>query len=105
MKGRQGTRTKYTPEIEGKLQEILELERRKDALLGRGHKQKMTNVQIHAELLEAGFDISRATINAELAKLRRKLPKVFIRQEYDFGDRLEYDFGQVKIDCGYGYKT
>jgi len=30
---------------------------------------------------------------------------VFIRQQYDLGDRLEYDFGEVKLDCGEGVKV
>jgi hypothetical protein len=33
------------------------------------------------------------------------LKEVFIRQEYEFGQRLEYDFGEVRLDCGEGLKT
>ena len=28
---------------------------------------------------------------------RGKIAEAFIRQEYDFGDRIEYDFGEVKL--------
>lgn len=37
---------KYTDEIETRLKEVLEAEKRKDVILGAGHKQKMTNKQI-----------------------------------------------------------
>jgi hypothetical protein len=95
---------KYTEEIDARLREILSEERRKDSILGHGHKQKLTNKQIHQKLIVEGFDISRATINVKLAKIRDKKKEVFIRQQYDFGDRLEYDFGEVRLDCGEGVK-
>lgn len=96
---------KYTEELENRLKEILAEERRKDAVLGSGHKQKLTNKQIHQKLVDDGFDISRVTININLAQLRKHQKEVFIRQQYDFGDRLEYDFGEVRLDCGEGVKT
>ena len=96
---------KYTEEMEERLHEILASERRKDSILGQGHKQKLTNKQIHQKLADEGFDISRATINIKLARIRDRKPEVFIRQQYDFGDRLEYDFGEVKLDCGDGVKV
>jgi transposase len=96
---------KYTEEIAARLQEILGEERRKNTILGVGHKQKLTNKQIHQKLVDEGFDISCGTINNKLAVMRDKKKEVFIRQEYDFGERLEYDFGEVRLDCGEGVKT
>jgi DNA-binding CsgD family transcriptional regulator len=96
---------KYTEEMDARLREILAGERRKDGILGAGHKQKLTNKQIHQKLIDEGYDISLATINAKLAKIRDKKKEVFIRREYDFGDRLEYDFGEVRLDCGEEVKT
>ena len=102
---REGVRRKYTPELDERLQEIVASERRKDRQLGEGHKQKLSNKQIH-ELVEGeGFDISRPTVNAELARLRRRAKEVYIRQTYELGDRLEYDFGEVRLDCGEGVKV
>lgn len=98
-------RRKYTAEIEGRLREIVETEEGKKRRLGKGHKQKLTNQDIHGILAEEGHDISRVTINIELAKLRNRLKEVYIRQEYDFGDRMEYDFGEVRLNCGEGVKT
>jgi len=91
---------KYTEEIAKRLQEILAWERRKDTVLGAGHKQKLTNKQIHRKLADEGFDISLATINGKLAQLREKQKEVYIRLQYDFGERLEYDFGEVRLVIG-----
>jgi FKBP-type peptidyl-prolyl cis-trans isomerase (trigger factor) len=90
---RAGVRTKYTPEVEARLGEIVEEEIEKRRTLGATHKQARTNLQIHQLLESEGFDVSRALINAELAKLRRKVKECFIMQRYELDDRMEYDFG------------
>jgi transposase len=91
--------------VEERLKAILKSETKKDRLMGAGHKQKLTNKQIHKKLVEEGIDISVVTINIALAEIRKRQREVFIRQEYDLGDRLEYDFGEVFLDCGEGIKT
>jgi transposase len=91
---------KYTEEIDIRLREILTEEARKGRILGVGHKQKLTNKQIHQKLIDEGFDIGRCTINIYLARLRNKQKEVFIRQKYDYGCRLEYDFGEVRLMIG-----
>jgi transposase len=98
-------RRKYTEEMEDRLKGILKEEARKDALFGPGHKQKLKNKQIHQKLVDEGFDIGLATINTMLAHLRNRKKEVFIRQQYELGDRLEYDFGEVLLDCCEGVKT
>ena len=91
---------KYTEEMEERLKGILKAEKRKDSVLGEGHKQAMTNKQIFGILRSEGFDISQSTINNALSRLRAKPKQVYIRQQYDFGDRVEYDFGEVKLIIG-----
>jgi transposase len=91
---------KYTEEIRTRLKEILKSEALKDSILGVGHKQKMTNKQIHAQLRDEGFDIGIATIGNALAKLRERQRQVYIRQQYELGERLEYDFGEVRLVIG-----
>ena len=100
-------RPKYTQEIENRLKGILDSEKRKDAKLGQGHKQSMSNKQIFEILQEEGYDISYPTVNKALAVLRNGVRKrrVFIRQQHDFGDRLEYDFGEVRLFIGGERKT
>jgi len=98
-------RRKYTEQLDNRLKEILVEEERKTRMLGPAHKQKLTNKQIHQELVGEGYDISAVTINIALAEIRKRHREVFIRQQYDLGDRLEYDFGEVKLDCGEGVKV
>ena len=98
-------RRKYTEEVEKRLKEILKEEERKNRLFGENHKQKLTNKQIHQKIVDEGFEISGVRISMGLAEIRKKQKEVFIRQEYDLGDRLEYDFGEVFLDCGEGIKT
>lgn len=98
-------RWKYTEEVDNRLKEILKEELSKDRLFGPTHKQKLTNKQIHTKLVSEGFEISGVTINIALAGIRKRNKEVFIRQQYELGDRLEYDFGEVFLDCGEGIKT
>ena len=88
---------KYTEEIDVLLNSILEQEERKDQLLGT-HKQKLTNTQIYKRIKTAGYDIGISTISAKVKQKRDKSKECFIRQKYDLGDRLEYDFGEVKLE-------
>ena len=98
------TKRKYTQEVEEALQEILKQDEAKTRTLGPRHKQKLTNMQIHEKLVGLGHDIGRVTINNAIAAIRKKLKEVYVRQHYDFGDRLEYDFGEVLLDCGKGIR-
>ena len=98
-------RYKYTDEVDARLKAILKDEARKDRIFGPGHKQGLTNKQIHQKLEKEGFDISGITVNIALADIRKRQKEVFIRQQYELGDRLEYDFGEVFLDCGEGVKT
>jgi hypothetical protein len=98
-------RRKYTEDVDKRLKEILKEEERKTRIFGVNHKQKLTNKQIHQKLLDAGFEISCVSINIALAAIRKRQREVFIRQQYDLGERLEYDFGEVFLDCGEGVKT
>lgn len=87
---------KYSDTIDQALNLILESELEKLRLLGI-NKQKLSVVQIHEELVAQGFDIGRTTISSKVRVKRDRAKECFIRQSYDFGDRLEYDFGEVKL--------
>jgi transposase len=88
---------KYTVEIDKALDEILENETLKLKALGITNKQKLTVIQIHSLLKDAGFDIGLTTVSMHLAEKRKAVREAFIRQEYELGDRLEYDFGEVRL--------
>jgi transposase len=91
---------KYTDEIDAAIDEILVGEKQKLEDLGATHKQALTNVQIHELVVARGFDIGRTTVGMHVAEKRRRAREAFIRQRYDFGDRLEYDFGEVRLVIG-----
>ena len=88
---------KYTPEIDKAIDELLESEAEKARELGENNKQKLTVRQIHGLLRAAGHDIGLTTVIMKVKDKRAKIAEAFIRQEYDFGDRIEYDFGEVKL--------
>ena len=88
---------KYTDTIDKRLDQILEEEKAKDKLLGN-HKQNLTKEQIHKKLVEECFDIGYTTIATKINLKLAKFKECFIKQLYDFGDRLEFDFGEVKLE-------
>jgi len=87
---------KVTYELIKRINEILEEEKNKDEILGP-NKQKLTNKQIYEQIKNEGFDISHSAVYLEIKKIKGTGKETFIRQEYEFGDRLEYDFGEVKL--------
>ena len=88
---------KYNRQIDQAINQILEQEVQKARELGSSHKQKLTNKQIHCLLKDRGYDIGLTVTTDHVRAKRQKIAKTFIRQEYDFGDRLEYDFGEVRL--------
>jgi transposase len=91
---------KFNSEIDNAIDEILASETEKARELGESHKQRLTNVQIHRLIVNQGHDIGLTVISDHVKEKRRKAQEAFIRQEYDFGKRLEYDFGEVKLVIG-----
>ena len=87
---------KYTKEMDALVDEILESEEEKNRLLGR-NKQYLTQCQIHEIVLSKGYDIGRTTIATQVRLKKKKYRECFIKQSYKLGDRLEYDFGEVKL--------
>ena len=57
----------------------------------------LTNTQIHELIRKEGFDIGLTTIAIKIKEKRNKQKEAFIRQEYEYGQRFEYDFGEVKL--------
>ena len=88
---------KYTDEIDSLIDEILFEEDKKDVLLGKNHKQKLTLSGIHQLVVDQGHDISYSTVANGVRKKRNKVKETFIRQKHEFGERLEFDFGEVKL--------
>lgn len=87
---------KYTDEMDQLLDEILEDELEKCKLLGT-NKQNLTQIQIYEIFKQRGFDIGQSTIGNKIREKRNKTKECYIRQKYDYGDRLEFDFGEVGL--------
>jgi transposase len=91
---------KYTSAINALLDTILAGEAAKDAMLGAGHKQRLTRVQIHRMVKDAGHDIGITVLSQHIKEKEDRIKEAFIKQEYDLGSRLEYDFGEVRLVIG-----
>ncbi|QXE17517.1 IS21 family transposase [Clostridium sp. 001] len=90
--------TKVTPEMMEEIEALLELNRKKRAE-GR-QKQTLKKLDIHEELLKKGFNISYATVKRLVKEICERHKEAFIRQEYDYGDVCEFDWGEVKLNIG-----
>ena len=91
------TKRKYNEEIDTLLDKILEDERNKTSLLGPNHKQALTNVQIYELIKAEGYDIGQTTIQNKIREKRDIRKEAYIKQEYVYGQRFEYDFGEVTL--------
>lgn len=89
-------RRKLTDDFFIQLKSILNSEEEKKKILGT-NKQCLTKIQIYELLKKSGFDVGYSTVVLEINKIKRSGNECFIRQDYEFGDRLEYDFGEVKL--------
>ena len=89
-------RRKVTPEFLNALEKILKDEEKKVKVLGT-NKQALTKQQIYELLKKQGFPLSYSTVVLEMKRIKSSENECFIRQDYDFGDRLEYYFGEVKL--------
>lgn len=89
-------RKKLTDDFFKRLNEILEDEKKKEAILGT-NKQALTKKQIYEQLKSEGFNVGFSTVTLEIRRIKEKGKEAFIRQDYEYGDRLEYDFGEVKL--------
>ena len=90
------SKRKLTPEIKARISDLLEFEKQKTKELGKWHKQKLSGTQIHKILKEENFDIGETTVRNYIRELKQSR-ETFIKQQYEFGDRLEYDFGEVSL--------
>jgi len=88
---------KYSKEIDEALRKILKDEQLKTERLGKSHKQALTKTQIYELIVKQGFDIGHTTINCKINEIRNESREVYICQDYEYGQRFEYDFGEVKL--------
>lgn len=90
------TRT-FTPEVESRMKELIEEEKNKTKKLGP-HKQALTAKAVTEILNEEGHSIKYRTVAHYWSQLNKNYKETFIRQEYELGYRVEFDFGEVKLE-------
>lgn len=88
---------KWTIEMEELVEYHLEREQDRNIKFGPNHKQHITIVMMHELLLQAGHEIGLTTVRNRMFKKREKLKEVFVRQVYEPGQRMEFDFGEVHL--------
>lgn len=87
----------FTGELENRFWQLVEANRKRSEVVGQSEKQECNGAIIWRALREEGYAVSERTIRAKWAQYLRKRPEVFIRQEYEYGDRADFDFHQVKL--------
>lgn len=90
---------KYNEQIDELLDQILLDEENKAKEL-TSRKQRLTCLQIHELIRKAGYDIGLTTITAKVREKRNRNRECFIAQTYEYGQRFEYDFGEVELFIG-----
>ena len=87
---------RYNEDIDFLLNKILDEEQEKKARLGP-NKQMLTKRQIYELIKANGYKISETTIRNKINEKRNIQSEAYIKQEYVYGQRFEYDFGEVKL--------
>lgn len=96
-KKRASSGRKWNAKMDEALDKILAAEEEKRIRL-KTSKQQMTKAQIHHALRDKGFDIGYTTVCNKINERRQANTEAFIAQTYTFGERFEYDFGEVHLE-------
>lgn len=82
---------KFTQEMDLRIDKLIMGEEKKKP------KQRLTVLQIHQILVSEGHDISYTALVPWVAKKRAKHREVFIRQDYEYGQRGDFDYGDAVL--------
>ncbi len=103
-KSRTTKKTKFNPDVEKAFMDIIKISEERDKLLGN-NKQTLTAKTIHKTLILQGHNISESSVRIYYNKYLDSHKECFIRQEYEYGERAEYDFHQIKVSIGGNVET
>ena len=87
---------KFNSEVEKAFFDIINISEQRDKILGT-NKQTLTARLIHRTLKLQGYDISESSVRTYYNKYLNSHKECFIRQEYEYGERAEYDFHQIPV--------
>lgn len=91
-------RTKVTAEMIKEIENCLKINEQRRA--SGMSKQQMKKIDIYEYLIKKDYEISYATVKSLICETETRHREAFIRQEYDFGDVCEFDWGTVKLNIG-----
>lgn len=63
-------------------------------------KQQMKAIDIHEALIAQKHKISYSTVSNYVREKKKEAKEAYIRQEYEFGQVVEFDWGYVKLKIG-----
>jgi hypothetical protein len=89
------TKRKLTPEIIERVKGCLSENKQKRSRAQ--HKQQMKKCDIHQLLRSEGYDIGYSSICVLVNELEGTPKESFIKQEYEYGQVCEFDWGEVKV--------
>ena len=89
-------RQAFNKDVEIRFNEIIKISEERDKILGP-NKQRLTAAKIFSILKDENYKVSLSTISNEYRKYKNKHRECFIRQEYDYGYRVEFDFHMIKL--------
>ena len=88
---------KFVGEVKTKFLEIIKTNDERNKKLG-SNKQEINSAIIHRELIKCGYDVDESTVRRWYRDYKNSLPKeVYIKQSYEYGDRVEFDFHVIKL--------
>lgn len=86
----------FTPEVEQRFYEIIAISEQRDIDLGT-NKQHLTGMKIFRQLKSEGYSVGKTTISEQYSRYKQKHKECYIKQIYDYGERVEFYFHQIKV--------
>jgi transposase len=94
----------FNPDVERRFNDLIKIDENRAKILGP-NKQNITASLLHRTLINEGYKISESTIRARYKDYKNKPKECFIKQHYEYGQRAEYDFHQIKVKVGQDVKV
>lgn len=86
----------FTGDLQARFYELIRIDEERNKRLGI-NKQQLTAALIHRTLCSEGYVVGKTTIAEQFKKYKDKHKECFIKQDYDYGYRAEYDFHHIKV--------
>ena len=88
---------KFTGKLKERFLELLKIDEERYSVLGP-NKQNATAASIYRQLIKEKFEISSSRVRYYCNVYKNKNKEVYIKQFYEYGLRVEFDFHQIKLE-------